>query len=383
MSIRKTFSYLFLFSLLGLTAASTKAADEKTSVTLYTPYTQVSVPPGQSIKYSIELINNSDELRNEPIRITGLPRSWDYSLKSGNYNVKQLAVLPGEKKTFTLDVQVPLKVNKGNYHFNVETESTNTLPLTVTVSKQGTFKTEFTTDQNNMSGHANSSFTFKAKLNNSTDEKQVYAMEAHAPRGWDVTFKANYKQVASVNVDENSAKDVSIEIKPPAQIEAGTYKIPVVAATNSMTSQLDLTVVITGSYGMDLTTPNGLLSTKITAGDKKQVELVIRNTGSAPLEDIKLTSSKPSDWEVTFDPKAVIRIEPGKKATVQATVKASKNAIAGDYVTKFTAKTPEASSNAEFRMSVRTPMILGGMGILIILVALGSVGFLFRKYGRR
>ncbi|WP_320168147.1 hypothetical protein [Mangrovibacterium marinum] len=190
MSIRKTFSYLFLFSLLGLTAASTKAADEKTSVTLYTPYTQVSVPPGQSIKYSIELINNSDELRNEPIRITGLPRSWDYSLKSGNYNVKQLAVLPGEKKTFTLDVQVPLKVNKGNYHFNVETESTNTLPLTVTVSKQGTFKTEFTTDQNNMSGHANSSFTFKAKLNNSTDEKQVYAMEAHAPRGWDVTFKA-------------------------------------------------------------------------------------------------------------------------------------------------------------------------------------------------
>ncbi|WP_320168148.1 NEW3 domain-containing protein [Mangrovibacterium marinum] len=189
--------------------------------------------------------------------------------------------------------------------------------------------------------------------------------------------------MASVNVDENSAKDVSIEIKPPAQIEAGTYKIPVVAATNSMTSQLDLTVVITGSYGMDLTTPNGLLSTKITAGDKKQVELVIRNTGSAPLEDIKLTSSKPSDWEVTFDPKAVIRIEPGKKATVQATVKASKNAIAGDYVTKFTAKTPEASSNAEFRMSVRTPMILGGMGILIILVALGSVGFLFRKYGRR
>jgi uncharacterized membrane protein len=383
MSIRRIFSFLFLFALLGLTAANTNAADEKTRVTLYTPYTQVSVPPGQSIKYSIELINNSTEVKNESIRINGLPRSWDYSLKSGNYNIRQLAVLPGEKKTFTLDVQVPLKVNKGNYHFNVEAGDESALPLTVTVSKQGTFKTEFTTDQNNMSGHSNSSFTFKANLNNSTDEKQVYALQAHAPRGWDVTFKANYKQVASVNVDENSTKDVTIEIKPPAQVEAGTYKIPVTAETSNMTSQLDLEVVITGSYGMELSTPNGPLSTKITAGDEKRVELVIRNTGSAPLEDIKLSASKPGDWEVTFDPKAVIRIAPGEKATVQATVKASKNAIAGDYVTKFTAKTPEATSNAEFRMSVRTPMILGGMGILIILIALGSVGFLFRKYGRR
>lgn len=186
MSIRTTFSFLFLLVLTGLTATNTNAADEKTSVTLYTPYTEVSVPPGQSIKYSIELINNSTEVKDASIRITGLPRSWDYSLKSGNYNIEQLAVLPGEKKTFTLDVQVPLKVNKGHYHFNVEAEGESTLPLTVAVSKQGNFKTEFTTEQDNMSGHSNSSFTFKANLSNSTDEKQVYAMQAHAPRGWDV-----------------------------------------------------------------------------------------------------------------------------------------------------------------------------------------------------
>jgi len=383
MSIRKTFSNLFLVTLLGLIAVNTNAADEKTGVTLYTPYTQISVPPGQSIKYSIELINNTPEVLDDDIRISGLPRSWDYSLKSGNYNIRQLAVLPGEKKTFTLDVQVPLKVNKGNYHFNVSAGGDNQLPLTVTVSKQGTFKTEFTTDQSNMSGHSNSSFTFKANLSNSTDEKQVYALEAHTPRGWDVTFKANYKQVASVDVDENSTKDVTIEIKPPAVVEAGKYQIPVTAVTNGMTSKLPLEVVITGSYGLELSTPTGLLSTKITAGDEKNLDLVIRNTGSAPLEDIKLSSSKPSDWEVSFDPKGIIEIDPGQKVTVHAKMKASKNAIAGDYVAKITAKTPEATSNAEFRVSVRTPMILGGMGILIILVALGSVTFLFRKYGRR
>ncbi len=383
MSIRRILNPLFLLAIMSLWAVFAIAADEKSSVTLYTPYTQVSVPPGQSINFVIDLINNSEEIQDDVLAVTGLPGDWDYSLKSANYNVKKMSVLPGEKKSFTLDIQVPLKVNKGNYNFYVTANGERLLPLTLTVSKQGTFKTEFSTEQNNMSGHANSSFTFKAKLNNSTEEKQIYALQAHAPRGWDVVFKANYQQVASVNVDENSTKDVNIEIKPPTEVEAGTYKIPVIAQTNGMTSELDLEVVITGSYGMEMSTPTGLLSTKITAGDEKRLELIIRNTGSAPLEDIKLSAAKPADWDVTFDPKAVIRVDAGQKVTVHATIKASKNAIAGDYVTKITAKTPEVTSNAEFRVSVRTPMILGGIGVLIIFIALGSVVFLFRKYGRR
>ena len=383
MSIRKIFSYLFLFSLLGIFSLGSYAADENQSVILYTPYTQVSVPPGQSLNYTIDLINNSKVIQNEEISISGMPRGWDYTLKSGTYIIKQLSVLPGEKKTFNLIVQVPLKVNKGSYHFSVKTNNENLLPLAVTVSKQGTFKTEFTTDQPNMSGHSNSSFTFSAKLNNSTDEKQVYALESHAPKGWDITFKASYKQVASVNVDENSIKDITIEIKPPSEVEAGTYKIPVTATTSNMTASLDLEVVITGSYGMEMRTPSGLLSTKITAGGEKRIELVVHNTGSAPLEEVKLSASKPNDWDVTFDPKEIIRIAPGQKAEVFATVKASKNAIAGDYVTTVTAKTPETSSKSEFRVSVRTPMILGWIGVLVIFAALGSVIYLFRKYGRR
>ena len=50
--------------------------------------------------------------------------------------------------------------------------------------------------------------------------------------------------------------------------EAGTYKIPVRAATNGSSADLGLEVVITGSYGIELTTPTGLLSTSITAGDQ-------------------------------------------------------------------------------------------------------------------
>ncbi len=70
-------------------------------------------------------------------------------------------------------------------------------------------------------------------------------------------------------------------------------------------------------------------------------------------------------------------------STVTATIKADKKAIPGDYVTNLEARTPEASSKASFRMSVKTPMLWGWIGVLIIAAAIGTVWYLFRKYGRR
>lgn len=66
-----------------------------------------------------------------------------------------------------------------------------------------------------------------------------------------------------------------------------------------------------------------------------------------------------------------------------AVVKASKKAIPGDYVVKMEARTPEVNSAAEFRIAVKTPIIWGWLGILIIIAACGGVYYLFRKYGRR
>ena len=83
------------------------------------------------------------------------------------------------------------------------------------------------------------------------------------------------------------------------------------------------------------------------------------------------------------DPKKIDVLPPGKSAQVFATIKADKDAIAGDYVTSMEARTPEKTSKAEFRVSLKTSMLWGWVGILIILVALGSVYYLFRKYGRR
>ncbi|MGE4585751.1 MAG: NEW3 domain-containing protein [Mangrovibacterium sp.] len=382
MTVRNFFS-LQSALLLGFILISFSAFSKSGDLTLYTPYTRISVSPGQSVDYTIEMINNSDSLRNEEIRVSGIPRSWTYSLKSGSYTISKLAVLPNEKKTLTLKVEVPYQVNKGNYSFRVLALHTTSLPLVITVSEKGSSETEFTTDQANMQGNSRATFTYKASLKNRTAETQRYALKAYAPRGWTATVKADYKAVTSVEMEPNTSKDITIEMKPMSQVKAGTYKIPVRAVTGSTSADLELEAVVTGSYELVLSTPSGLVSTKLTAGSKKKLPLVIRNTGSAALTGIELKASAPAKWEVAFDPAQIDKLEAGAEATAYATIQADNKAIPGDYIASLEAKTPEANSKLSFRIMVKTPMIWGWIGVLIILAALGSVLFLFRKYGRR
>ncbi|GGC47486.1 hypothetical protein GCM10011386_44530 [Parapedobacter defluvii] len=352
-------------------------------VTLYTPYTKISVPPGESIDYSVDVINNGGGVRTAEIAVVGLPEGWSYELKSGGWTVGQIAVLPKEKKNFSFKVQVPYRVEKGTYHFQLVAKGMSQLPLTVEISEQGTFKSEFNTDQANMEGAANSTFTFNSTLRNPSSEEQVYGLRAQVPQGWNALFRANGKQVSSVNVGPNQTQNITIELDPPDHLGAGSYKIPVVASTSGMSSNLELEVVITGSYNLELTTPTGKLSTSITAGSDEKVELMVKNTGSAPLKNVEMKSSAPVDWTVSFEPSKIDVIAPGQHAQVFATIKASRKSVAGDYVANLEAKAPEKSATASFRLSVRTPLLWGWLGILIIIGALGGVYYLFRKYGRR
>ena len=355
----------------------------ESGVTLYTPYTRISVPPGQSIDYIVDVINNGATVKKVALSIAGLPKGWTHDLKSGGWAIEEISVLPKEKKNFTLRVDVPFKVEKGTYRFNLVASGVIVMPLSVVVSEEGTFKTEMTIKQPNMEGGANASFNFNAEIKNRTAEKQLYSLRAQVPVGWNVAFKAAGRQVTSLPVEPNQTESITFEVDPPDAIAAGTYKIPVSAVTNGTSANGEVEVVVTGTYGLELSTPTGLLSTSVTAGDDRRVELQVRNTGSTDLSNVKLSYGAPSNWEVFFDPKQIDKIEAGKTSLVYATIKADRKAIVGDYMTTVEAKTDEAASKASFRVSVKTSMMYGWMGVMIIGGVLGGLYWQFRKHGRR
>ncbi|MDR1861254.1 MAG: hypothetical protein LBR06_10090 [Bacteroidales bacterium] len=374
--------WLKVFMLSVAVMLSGLTASVKGSATLYTPYTRLAVSPGTSIDYTIDLVNHSGQMSNDEISIVGMPDNWKYNLVSGAYSPRRISVLNGEKKTMTLKVDVPYQVEKNTYTFYVRAGSSS-LQLVVDVTETGSNETEFSTTQANMQGSANSTFSYRAALKNRTAQKQLYSLRSDAPRGWSVTFQVDGRSVTSVEMEANTNKDVQIELKPSAQIVAGSYKIPLSAVTGSISAKLELEAVVTGSHELGLRTENDVLSTTANKGGKRTLKLVVRNTGASELRNIEIKATPPAHWEVNFEPTQIDQLAPGSEATVTATVKVSNRAVLGDYQVNVEARTPEAYAKITVRTSVEAPFYYILLGIVIIAAALYIVVFLFRKFGRR
>jgi uncharacterized membrane protein len=381
---QKSLILVALLSLLLFAAflqpAPARAAGE---ITLHTPYRNITVNPADSVSYTIDVINNTSDVISVPISVSGIPQGWEYKLTSGSWSISEIGVKGNESATVRLELEIPQNVQKGRYNFSVVAQGYTSLPLTVNVAETGVFETEFTTKQPNREGDADANFSFTLDLRNRTAEEQTYALTSEAPRGWNVEFRVSGNSVTSATVEPGATASVTVNIKPPQGITEGSYKIPVTASAGNTSASTELEVVITGKYDMLLTTPRGLLSAEVTAGRTTKVELEIRNTGTTALTDVELDYTAPIGWEVTFDNDKIDRIEAGESAKAVATIKASDKAIPGDYETNITASTPEVSSEAKFRITVKTSMLWGWLGILIIVAVIGGIYYLFRKYGRR
>ncbi|MCJ7841164.1 NEW3 domain-containing protein [Lederbergia sp. NSJ-179] len=384
---KKLTSFIVLFSLLVFCVLPLSSAKAAEGIELFTPYSGISVTPGETINYSFNVINHTSSVQQVHLSLEDVAKDWEYAITSGGWDLQELSVKPGESEDFTIDLTVPLKVDKGTYQFKAIAATKNggktELPLSVKISEKGTFKTELTSDQASMEGHSDSSFDYKAELRNRTAEKQTYALRAETPKGWTVDFKVDGKSVSSLTVDTNASKEVTVNVTPAEGVKADTYKIPIKAVNEKTSSDLELEAVITGSYGMELTTPSGKLSDNITAGKSKNMTVVVKNTGTAPLGDVSLTANAPEGWDVTFEPRKIGKINPNQSETIKVNMESNKNAIAGDYVVELKASSPEASSDAQFRIAVKTPLIWGWVGVLIIIAVFGGIFYLIRKYGRR
>jgi uncharacterized membrane protein len=234
-----------------------------------------------------------------------------------------------------------------------------------------------------MEGHSDSTFTYSAVLRNRTTQKQTYAFSAQADQGWDVRFKADGNSVTSVEVEPNTEKSITIEVKPPEQIKAGTYEIPISATSGDTTANAKIEAVVTGTYDMKFSTVDDRLSADVGAGSERKLTFVVQNTGSAELQDLSFSSAAPTDWEVSFEPSSITSIAPGESKQVQATIKSSKKSLPGDYVVSLTASSANKSANADLRVTVKSSVLWGWVGVLIILAVCGGIYYLFRKYGRR
>lgn len=253
----------------------------------------------------------------------------------------------------------------------------------VSVAQQSSSASAFHARLLNIEAPANEPFRYNATLHNAAAEAVVYEFKADLPPGWQISYRVEGSQVTSVQLEPGRTQDIGIEINSTLTAEPKKYKIPIRASSATNSFDLNLEAVVKGSYGIELSTPSGRLSDEIISGSSKELNLVVKNTGTLPLNNVELSSQLPSQWEATFEPASIEQLEPGKSMDIKTTVKVPDKTIAGDYLAKLTAKNTNKQSEVSFRIMVKVSILSGWIGIVIILLAVGLIYFLIRKYGRR
>ncbi|WP_205511785.1 COG1470 family protein [Longitalea arenae] len=256
-------------------------------------------------------------------------------------------------------------------------------PLPATAHAGPVKNSSFTARLINLEATAKETFRFNASLTNGLNRSIIYDLQASVPAGWSSSFRVDGMPVTSFRLDSNKTQDISIELTPSPSVKPGKYAIPVKAVSDQGTLELNLEAVVKGTYAVELTTPTGLLSDEVTEGSKKPIYLSLKNQGSLPLDNLELSAQTPTKWNVSFEPAKIDRLEPGSTINVVATVNVPDKTIAGDYMTNFTVRNNNATANSSYRLTVTTSWLAGSVGILVILLAMGLVYSLIRKYGRR
>jgi len=249
-------------------------------------------------------------------------------------------------------------------------------------SAQGSQPSGFKAQLMNIEAASNEVFRYQATLHNASSAA-TYEFNAELPEGWLITYRVNGSQVRSVQLESGKAQDIQIEINASQSAEPKKYTIPIKAQSSADTLTLTLEAVVKGSYSLQFTTPTGKVSEEVVSGSKETIQLTVKNTGTLPLNELTISSQLPTKWEATFEPSTIAQLEAGKSADITATLKVPEKTIAGDYIANFTAKNANEQKELSFRILVKTSLLSGWIGILLILAAIGLVYFLIRKYGRR
>lgn len=241
----------------------------------------------------------------------------------------------------------------------------------------------FTANLVNIESTVDKVFRFTTTLENNTSQDEVFELLTDTPTGWRTVFKTQGNQITSIKVNSGKKETINLELYPSYGAKPSKYDISVTAKSATESIQLGLEAVVSGAYNLEITTPTGRLSDKITEGKRKEIQLVVKNTASLTLNDIDLSAKTPPHWSAVFEPSKIEKLDPGETKNITATLTVPDKTIAGDYMTTFTAKNANTKDEAVFRMSVVTSLTSGIIGGLVILAAIALVYFLIRKYGRR
>jgi uncharacterized membrane protein len=355
-------------------------------ITLTTPFPSVVAEPGSTASFKVSIATTrAAEVR---LKADGAPSGWTARFAGGGLTIDSAYVTPDKPVEVSLNVEIPSDAQAGPAALSVAATSVGgdavTLPLSIRVADAAAGGVTLTSDFPELRGPSSSTFTFNLKLTNGTAAEETFSLDAQGPAGWTVTAKpSGQAQATSTVVAAGGTSTITVTAEPPAGVETSSYPITVAVSGGGKSTTTDLKVTITGTYTIDVSTPNQVLSTTANAGSRTDLQLTITNSGTAPVTQVTPSANAPTKWTVAFEPATIDAIAPGESKTVTAQITPTGDAITGDYNVAMTAKGAEATGNVTIRVKVETPAFWWIAGVALIAAVFIGLWWVFRTYGRR
>lgn len=371
-----------------LLLASLGLAQGFRGLALYTPYPSQSVRLGETISLPITLKGYNLAPQAVQVRVAELAPGWKANLLGGGRVVSAVYILPDGEQSLSLRLEPPQNVRPGTYRFRLLAEGSGVraeLPIALTLGQVLPKRLSLETELPVLKGTPTAGFRYRVTLKNESDQDLLVNLEAEAPENFRVSFSTAFggQEVNSLPLKAGETRDLDVQVTPPRQVEAKVYAVTLRALAGEAKAELVVNLDITGQVELSLTTPEGRLSGRALAGRENPIKLVIKNTGSAPAENLEFSASEPSGWEVKFEPDKLEKLAPGAESEVTAKIKPSPKAVAGDYMLTLRASAGAAQASSDYRVTVQTSTLWGLVGVALIAVAVGAVGFAVSRFGRR
>jgi uncharacterized membrane protein len=383
-----------LFSLVLLVVATAMPAGAQDTpppvkgLFLLTDYPAVTVRPGTTTTVNLRLRNYALPPERFTLAVNNVPSGWTVTLLGGGQPAGAAMVATNDSTTLQLRLDVPANAPMGTQNLTVAAKGQSTelnLPIAVTLAKDLPAKLTIEPELPSLRGTSKSSFEYQLKVKNDSGRNLVIALAAQAPQNFETSFTEQYgsQELSSLPVEAGQSKTVKLKVRPPSTIGANRYPVSVKATAEDATADASVALEITGSPKLSMAGRDGVLSARAEAGKEASIPIVVTNTGTAAADEIELTSSAPSGWKVTFEPKTIDRIAPGANKEIQALVTPPEKAIAGDYAPTFNAAARGETANTQFRVAVGVSTMWGAIGIGIIAIALLIMVGAVARFGRR
>jgi len=130
-------------------------------------------------------------------------------------------------------------------------------------------------------------------------------------------------------------------------------------------------------------TTSGLLSMNATAGEETSNTMRFTNFGTGDLLGVDMSADAPPQWIVDFEIDRIETLPVNNQIDVVINVTPPDDTIPGDYEITLRGRNQEATDSVVLRVTVDQSTVWGWLGIVLVLVVLGSLMGLFWKLGRR